>query len=110
MKNKILFGLRLLFGMMFINSRLNKFFNYLPMPKDMPESMFNLIAAFIEISWLMPLIAFTEILSGVLFIIIKYRALGAIIVFPVMTGILLTNIINAPSGISIVIVLLTINL
>ena len=80
------------------------------MPKDMPESMFNLIAAFIEISWLMPLIAFTEILSGVLFIIIKYRALGAIIVFPVMTGILLTNIINAPSGISIVIVLLTINL
>ncbi len=110
MKNKILFGLCLLFGLMFINAGLNKFFNYMPMPKDMPESMLKLMAAFMEISWLMPLVGFAEVLGGVLFIIPKYRALGAIIIFPVMIGILLSNIINAPSGLPIAIVLLVINL
>lgn len=110
MKKRILFVVSLLFGLMFINAGLNKFFNYMPMPKDMPESMMKLMRAFMEISWLMPLIAIAEILGGILFITSKYRALGAIIIFPIMIGILLTNIINAPSGLPIAIVLLAINL
>lgn len=110
MKQKILFGVCLLFGLMFINAGLNKFFNYMPMPEDMPESMTKLMAAFMQISWLMPLVAVAEIIGGILFIIPKFRALGAIIVFPVMVGILLTNIINAPSGLPIALVLLAINL
>jgi putative oxidoreductase len=110
MKKKILFVVSLLFGLMFINAGLNKFFNYMPMPKDMPESMTKVMGAFMEISWLMPLIAIAEIVGGILFITNKYRALGAIIIFPVMIGILLTNIINAPSGLPIAIVLLAINL
>lgn len=110
MKKKILFVLSLLFGLMFINSGLNKFFNYMPMPKNMPESMTKLMTAFMQISWLMPLIGTAEIIGGVLFIIPKYRALGAIIIFPVMIGILLTNIIYVPSGLPIVLILLIINL
>ena len=109
MKNKILFGVSLLFGLMFINAGLNKFFNYMPMPKDMPESMTKLMTAFMQIRWLMPLIAIAEIIGGILFIPTKYRALGAIIIFPVVIGILLTNIINAPSGLPIAIVLFAIN-
>ena len=95
---------------MFINAGLNKFFNYMPMPKDLPESMMKVMGAFMEISWLMPLIAVAEIVGGVLFITNKYRALGAIIIFPIMIGILLTHIINAPSGLPIAIVLLAIDL
>lgn len=110
MKNKILFVVSLLFGLMFINAGLNKFFNYMPMPDDMPESMLKLMAAFSEISWLMPLVAIVEIVGGALFISNKYRALGAIIIFPVMVGILLTNIFNAPSGLPIALILLLINL
>ena len=110
MKSKILFTLSLLFGLMFINSGLNKIFNYLPVPADLPESMVKLMAAFTEIGWLMPLIAVAEIIGGILFITNKYRALGAIIIFPIMIGILLTHIINAPSGLPIAIVLLAINL
>ncbi len=110
MKNKILFVVSLLFGLMFINSGLNKFFNYMPMPKDMPESLMNLMQAFMQITWLMPLIAVTEIVGGILVITSKYRALGAIIIFPVMVGILLTHIINAPSGLVIAVVLFAINL
>jgi uncharacterized membrane protein YphA (DoxX/SURF4 family) len=109
MKKKILFVISLLFGLMFINSGLNKLFHYMPMPKDMPENMLKLMAAFMEIGWLMPLIAVVEIIGGVLFIIPKYRALGAIMIFPIMIGILLTHIINAPSGMPIAIILMVIN-
>lgn len=105
MKNKILFVVSLLFGLMFINSGLNKFFQYMPMPKDMPENMMKLVEAFAAITWLMPLIAVVEIIGGVLVIIPKYRALGAIMILPVMVGILLTHMFNAPSGLPIALVL-----
>jgi len=110
MKKKILFGVSILFGLMFINAGLNKFFNYMPMPKDLPEGLIKVMTAFMEIRWLIPLIAVAEIVGGILFITNKYRALGAIIIFPVVTGILLTHIINAPSGLPIALVLMAINL
>ena len=110
MKKKILFVVSLLFGLLFINSGLNKFFNYMPMPKDLPEGLLKLMAAFMEIKWLLPLIATAEIIGGILVIIPKYRALGAIIIFPVMVGILLTHIVNAPSGLILAVVLFAINL
>ena len=105
MKKKILFGVCLLFGLIFINSGLNKFFNYMPMPKDIPEKMMKIMGAIMEIGWLFPLIAVAEITGGVLFITNKFRALGAIILFPVLVGILLTHILLAPSGLPLVIVL-----
>lgn len=110
MKNKILFVVSLLFGLMFIHGGLNKFLNYAPIPKDLPESMLKFMGAVMQITWLMPLVGIVEIVGGVLFAIPKYRALGAIIIFPVMVGILLTNIFNAPDGLPIALILLAINL
>ena len=110
MKKKILFGVSILFGLIFINSGLNKFFNYMPMPKDMPENMIKVMTAFMEIGWLMPLIAIAEIAGGLLFITNKYRALGAIIIFPIIIGILLTHILIAPSGLPLALVLLAIEI
>lgn len=110
MKNKILFVVSLLFGLMFTNAGLNKFLNYMPMPKDLPESMVKLMGAFMQIGWLMPLVGLVEIVGGILFIIPRFRALGAIIILPVMIGILLVNIINAPSGLPLALVLFAINI
>jgi uncharacterized membrane protein YphA (DoxX/SURF4 family) len=110
MKNKILFVVCLLFGLMFINAGLNKFFNYMPVPDDMPESLQRVMGAFMEIKWLMPLIGFAEVLGGVLIIIPKVRALGAIVIFPVLIGIVLTNIIFVPSGLPIALILFAIDL
>jgi putative oxidoreductase len=110
MRKKVLFVAGLLFGLMFINAGLNKFFNYMPMPEDMPESMLMVMKAFTDIGWLIPLVGIVEIIGGILFIIPKYRALGAIIILPVMIGILLVNIFNAPSGLPIALVLLAINI
>jgi uncharacterized membrane protein YphA (DoxX/SURF4 family) len=110
MKQKVIFVLSLLFGLMFINAGLNKFLNYIPVPKDLPEKMQKMGAAFMEIGWIMPLVGFAEIIGGILFIIPKTRALGAIIIFPVMIGILLANSIAVPSGLPIALALLAINL
>ena len=110
MKKKILFVISLLFGLMFINAGLNKFFNYMPAPKDLPPNLLKVMTAFMEITWLMPLIAVAEILGGLLFIPNKTRALGAIIIFPVMVGIVLTHIIHAPSGLPLALVLFAINI
>jgi putative oxidoreductase len=110
MKKKILFVISLLFGLMFINSGLNKFFQYIPMPKDMPENMMKVMGAFMEIGWLMPLVAVVEIIGGILFITNKYRALGAIMIFPVSLGVLLTHIVNLQSGIPLGLILMAINI
>jgi hypothetical protein len=51
-----------------------------------------------------------EIVGGVLFITNKYRALGAIVILPVMVGVVLTNLIYSPSGLPIALPLLAINI
>ena len=104
-KNILLFVLSLLFGLMFINAGLNKFFNYMPMPENMPEKMQKAMAAFMEIGWLMPLVGAAEVVGGVLIIFPKTRALGALIIFPIMVGILLTNIVQSTSGLPIALIL-----
>jgi uncharacterized membrane protein YphA (DoxX/SURF4 family) len=108
MKSKILFVLCLLTGLMFINAGLDKFFHYMPMPKEMPEKMVKVGTAFMEIGWLMPLVGAMEIVGGLLLIFARTRALGAIIIVPVLTGILLANISMAPSGLPIVFALIAI--
>tara|TARA_R110002111_G_scaffold90932_1_gene141538 strand:+ start:906 stop:1283 length:378 start_codon:yes stop_codon:yes gene_type:complete len=110
MKKKIMFVVSLLFGLEFINAGLNKFFNYMPIPEDLPENMVKLMSAIMEVSWLIPLVAFAEILGGLLFAIPKTRVLGAMVIFPIIIGILLTNINSAPSDLPIALILLAINL
>tara|TARA_R110000823_G_C15892165_1_gene496117 strand:- start:92 stop:469 length:378 start_codon:yes stop_codon:yes gene_type:complete len=110
MKKKIMFVVSLLFGLEFINAGLNKFFNYMPIPEDLPENMVKLMSALMEVSWLIPLVAFAEILGGLLFAIPKTRVLGAMVIFPIIIGILLTNINSAPSDLPIALILLAINL
>lgn len=110
MKQKIMFVLSLLTGLMLINAGLNKFLNYIPVPEDLPENMKKINDAFMEIGWLLPLIGAAEILGGILFIIPKTRALGALVILPVMVGILLTHIIIMPSGLVMAAVLMAINL
>jgi uncharacterized membrane protein YphA (DoxX/SURF4 family) len=108
MKSKILFVLCLLTGLMFINAGLDKFLHYMPVPKDLPEKMVTAGKAFMEIGWLMPLVGAIELLGGLLLIVPRTRPLGAIVILPVLTGILLANIAMAPSGLPLVFVLIAI--
>ena len=108
MKSKVLFVLCLLTGLMFINAGLDKFFHYMPMPKDVPEKMLKVMAAYTAIGWLMPLVGAAEVLGGLLLIFPKTRPLGALVLTPLLVGILLANIYTAPSGLPIVAVLIAV--
>lgn len=105
MKKKILNIISILFGLLLINGGLNKFLNYMPVPDNLPEALIKDNIGIMEIEWLMPLIGFAEVLGGILILFSKTRALGAIIVFPVMVGVLLTHIFVAPSGLPIALVI-----
>ena len=109
MKQKILFIVSLLFALMMINSGMNKFLNYMPMPKNMSPDLMNFMGALIAMKWLLPLIAVIEIIGGVLFIFAKTRALGAIMLFPIVVGIVLTHTVIDTSGLGIALAMFAIN-
>jgi uncharacterized membrane protein YphA (DoxX/SURF4 family) len=106
MKLKVYHIVSILFALLFINAGLNKFFNYLPVPPDMPEALVNDNKAFMEIVWLMPLVAVVEVVGGILIIMPKYRAIGALVVLPIMIGIVLLHATVAVSGLPLAIGLL----
>lgn len=109
MKNKILTVLCILFGLMMINSGLNNFFNYMPMP-EMSEEMMQIMGGFMTIKWIFPLVAIIEIIGGTLIAIPKTRALGALVILPVMVGIFVHHLIHDLTGIGIALILFVINI
>lgn len=109
MKQKITFVVCLLFGLVFINAGLNKFFNYMPVPENMPDEVMKLMQAFMTIGWLMPLVGVVEIMGGILFAIPLTRAIGAITILPIMVGIVLVHVLQAPDGLPMALGLAVIN-
>ena len=82
----------------------------MPMPEKLPVHMKKLMSAMLEIGWLLPLVATIEVLGGIMVITKKFRGLGALMLLPILVGILLTNIFVVPSGLPLALVLFGINL
>ena len=85
-----------LFGLMFINAGLDKFLHYNPIP-PMDAEMQKVGAAMMTIKWIFP----------------KTRTLGAVMIFPVMIGILCHNATftsMGPAGLLIGSILFLINI
>ena len=101
MKRKVLTVLSVILGLLLMNSGLYKFLNYMPVPEDLHEGLARDFEAIEEITWLMPLIGLAELVGGFLILFPKTRALGVLIVFPVMVGVALTHIFVDPSGLII---------
>jgi putative oxidoreductase len=103
---RIIFNIvSIIFGLLLINGGLSKFFNYMPAPENLPEPLMRDNSALVEIAWLMPLVAIAELVGGILILFSRTRALGALIVLPVMVGVLLTHITVAPEGLPIALVI-----
>ena len=105
MKRIILIVLSVIVGLLFINSGLNKFLNYLPVPDDLPQALLDDSNALLEIAWLLPLIGTAEIVGGALLFFPRTRALGTLILVPVAAGILLTHLTVAPDSLFIALVI-----
>lgn len=110
MKNKILNILSILFGLMFINGGLNKIFHYIPQSENTPQGLIDLMGTMSEIVWLIPLLVAGELVGGILVLFKRTRALGAVVIFPILMGIVLAHIFNDPSGLIIALILLVIEL
>lgn len=108
MKNKIFAVVCVLLGLLMINSGLNKFFSYMPIPET-SEELAQVMNAFKIIKWIFPLVALIEIIAGVLIIIPKMRALGALLILPVMVGIVLQHLVHDLYSIGLAVVLFAIN-
>lgn len=105
MKNKIFNVVVILFALMMVNGGLNKFLNYIPVPADLPAELARDNAALMEIVWLMPLIAVVEIMGGILLLFTKTRALAALVLLPIVVGIVLMHATVEPSGLPLALVL-----
>lgn len=102
--NIIYHVLSVLFGLLLLNGGVNKFYNYMSPPKDLPPELVKDMTAMMEIAWLMPLIGIAEIIGGILIIIPKTRAFGAVVIFPVMVGIALTNLTVAKGNLPMLVI------
>lgn len=81
----------------------------MPMP-EMSEEMMQIMGGFMTIKWIFPLVAIIEIIGGALIAIPKTRALGALVIFPIMVGIFVHHLVHDLSGIGIALILFAINI
>lgn len=81
----------------------------MPMP-EMSEEMMQVMGGFMAIKWIFPLVAIVEIIAGILIAIPKTRALGAIVILPVMVGIVIHHAVHDVETIGIALVLFGINI
>lgn len=89
-----------LFALMFINAGVDKFLHYMPIPPMSPELQ-KVGEAIGTVKWIIPLTGFIELISGILILFPRTRTLGALMIFPVLIGILVHNATFIPEGLVI---------
>lgn len=109
MKDKVLMVFRILFGLMMVNSGLNKFLQYMPMPEMTPEAG-ALMGAFLEAGYMFPLVAVVELVAGAMIISKRFNALGAVLMMPITVNIFLIHTVLDPAGFVMGAILLALNI
>ncbi len=89
-----------LFALMFINAGLDKFLHYMPIP-PMSAELQKVGEAIGTVKWIIPLTGFIELISGILILLPRTRTLGALMIFPVLIGIIVHNATFMPEGLVI---------
>lgn len=109
MKEKVLMVFRILFGLMMVNSGLNKFLQYMSMP-EMTAEAGALMQAFMQSVYMFPLVAVVELLAGALIITKRFNALGAVLMMPITVNIFFIHMFLDPAGFVMGAVLLALNI
>lgn len=99
----------MLFGLMMVNSGLNKFLQYMPMP-EMSAEAGALMGAFMEAAYLFPLVAIVELLAGLMLFTKRFNALGAVLMMPITVNIFMIHTVLDPAGFVMGLVLLVLNI
>ncbi len=102
---------RILLGFGFLVFGLNGFFHFIPEPKEpMPEGAVAFVGALIKSGYMMPLIATTEALVGLLLLANRFVPLALVLLAPLLVNILLFHLCLAPSGTVVALVVLALEL
>ena len=88
--------IRLLLGAILLIFGLNKFLQFLPAP-ELPPSASNFFGALIQSGYIMPMVAVTEIIVGVLLLSGFFVPLALVLLAPLSVNIVLFHLNLAPA-------------
>lgn len=100
-------SLSILLGLLMLNSGVNKFFTYMPPAPLEPGA---LIDAFKASGYMWQSIAIVEIIAGIFLLTKRFRALGAVLLLPISTNIVLLDIFLSPNMLSLGISVFLVNI
>lgn len=99
----------IILGIMLIAFGLNKFFSFMPV-MELSAPGLEFMGAFVKIGYGMTIVAIVEIITGILIIFNKYRALALVILFPIMLNALLFHLFLDPENIFLAILAVSMNI
>ena len=88
----------ILLGLILITFGLNKFFSFMPV-LELSAPGLEFMGAFVKIGYGMTAVAIVEIITGILIVTNKFRALALVVLFPVMLNALLFHLFLDPENI-----------
>lgn len=100
-------GARVLFGLGFVVFGLNGFLNFIPPPATpMPERAMTFIGALMGSGYMLPLIAGTQLISGVLLLANRFVPLALLLLAPLLVNIVAFHVFLEPTGLPVALVFL----
>jgi putative oxidoreductase len=92
---KIQIVLRVLLGLVYFVFGLNGFFQFIPMPQDMPLAVKDFMTSFMA-AGMLSLVKTVEIIGGAMLLSGNYLTLGIILLAPITVNILLFHVNMTP--------------
>lgn len=97
---------RLLLGLIFFVFGLNGFFNFIPAPAGMAESLVKFTTALAETGYMFPIIKGLEVICGALFLANAFVPLALLLLAPIVVNIFLVHTFLDLSGLPMVLFIL----
>jgi uncharacterized membrane protein YphA (DoxX/SURF4 family) len=102
---------RILMGLGFTIFGLNGFLNFIPQPKEaMPEALMAFSGALMKTGYMMPLVAGTQLVVGLLLLLNVLVPLALALIAPVVVNIIAIHLFLQPAGIAPGLVVLALEL
>lgn len=91
-------AVRLVFGLIFVVFGLNVFFNFIPMPQDLPQDMITFSTGLKVSKYFFPLLKGSEVICGLFLLSGRFVPLALVILAPIVINIFFVNLFLASGG------------